>query len=93
MSSSASAGPEKLDKLLIMRGMASVRERILACGAGFQGVRVRVSVVVAPAGEVTSVTVKDSPDPWLSSCISSRTKVAHFASTRDGGAFNQRFSF
>lgn len=93
LSPSTAAGPEKLDKGLITRGVASVRERIIACGAGFQGVRVSFSVIVSPTGEVTSVTIKDSPDSWLSSCISSRMKVAHFASTRDGGAFNQRFSF
>jgi serine/threonine-protein kinase len=91
--SPASDLPEKLDRSMILRGMALVRRSILACGTGFEGIQVRLSVTVAPDGTVSNVVVKDSPDAWLSSCLSTRMKLARFVPTRSGGAFGQSFSF
>jgi hypothetical protein len=78
---------------LISQGLASVRPRILACGTAFRGVQIRVSVTVMPDGTVSNIVIKDSPDPWLTSCVTSRMKVATFAKTYAGGAFSQPFSF
>ena len=58
-----------------------------------QGIEVRLSVTVAPDGTVSNVIVKDAPDAWLRSCLSTRMKAARFAPTQSGGAFSQPFSF
>ena len=90
---SASDLPKKLDRSMIRRGVDVVRSGIVACGVGFEGVQVRLSVTVAPDGTVSNVVVKDSPDAWLSSCLSTRMRAARFTPTQSGGAFSQPFSF
>ena len=85
--------PNHLDRDQIASGVSAVRGLIRRCGAGFAGTSISVSVVVAPSGDVTSVTVNDSPDGWLSSCVSARMKGAKFAATPSGGAFRQPFTF
>jgi hypothetical protein len=85
--------PEKLDRTMISNGVYTVRQRIMACGAGFPGTQLRLSVTVTPEGTVSNVVVKDSPDPWLSGCVAARMKGAFFAKTRSGGAFSQPFVF
>ena len=78
---------------MIRRGLDTVRSSVVACGSGFNGTQVRISVTVAPDGAVSNIVIKDSPDAWLSSCLSTRMKAARFTPTQSGGAFSQPFSF
>jgi len=50
-------------------------------------------VKVAGSGAVSSVTVKESPDSALGSCVASAVQKATFAKTQNGGSFSYPFTF
>ncbi len=86
--------PEALDRLLITEGINVVKPAVIACGDKHpaQGT-VKVSVKVAPSGTPESVTLKQSPNPGLGSCVVSAIKKARFARTQAGGSFSYPFVF
>jgi len=86
--------PEDLTKSDISTGVAKVRAKVDGCGAKSSAKgTVKVSVKVAPNGSVSSVTVKESPDGALGSCVSSAMQKATFAKTQNGGSFSYPFKF
>ncbi|MCX5744781.1 MAG: zinc-ribbon domain-containing protein [Proteobacteria bacterium] len=86
--------PDALDRDMIQKGVGSVKARVMTCGdkSSSKGV-VKVSVKVGGDGRVAGVTVKESPDPALGSCVANGMKSATFAKTNNGGTFSIPFSF
>jgi predicted Zn finger-like uncharacterized protein len=78
--------PEGLDRTALTAGIATIKAQ--SCG-GQSSARgdVNVSVKVSPAGTVTDVTIKNSPDPALSACVTAAAKRGSFAKTKRGGKF------
>jgi hypothetical protein len=87
------APPDIIDREMIAKGVRTVRARVEACGTGFAGGIVKVSVTVAPDGRVSGVAVKESPDEWLGACVKQRLAVATFAPTHRGFTFAYGFTF
>ena len=52
-----------------------------------------MSVKVSPSGSVANVSVKNTPDPGLGSCVASAMQGAHFPKTQKGGSFSYPFIF
>jgi len=86
--------PEALDRSMISAGVAAIKARATACGdrSAKKGI-VKVSVKVNPDGSISSVTVKETPDPALGSCVASAMQKARFAKTQNGGSFGFPFPF
>jgi len=85
---------EDLTKSDISAGIAKVRAKVEGCAAKSSAKgTVKVSVKVAGGGNVASVTVKESPDSALGSCVASAVQKATFAKTQNGGSFSYPFSF
>ena len=83
-----------LTKADISAGVAKVSAKANACGAKSSAKgKVMVSVKVSAAGTVTAVTVKETPDPGLGSCVASAMQKATFAKTKNGGSFSYPFRF
>jgi TonB family protein len=86
--------PDALDRSMISDGVAKVKARVMSCGdkSSAKG-QVKVSVKVDPSGKVTSVTVKNTPDPGLGDCVASQMQKATFAKTQTGGSFSYPYTF
>jgi TonB family protein len=84
--------PEHLDRAAIADGLG----RIDTSGCGKQSSAhgdVSVSVRVSPAGTVTGVTVRSSPDPALDACVTAAVNRSAFAATQRGGSFGYAWRF
>jgi TonB family protein len=55
--------------------------------------KVKVKVVVAPAGTVTSASIVEAPDDTLGQCVTDAIKAAKFGATKNGGTFSYPFVF
>lgn len=86
--------PSGLDRSMIQAGVDKVKARVSACGdrSTARG-QVKVSVRVGPAGNVTSVLVKSTPDASLANCVVAEMRKATFAMTDIGGSFAYPFNF
>lgn len=86
--------PDALDRAMISEGVNKVKARVQSCGdrSSAKG-QVKVSVKVNPGGDVASVTVKNTPDASLGSCVASAMQKARFAKTQNGGSFGYPFMF
>lgn len=86
--------PSSLDRSAISEGVAKVKGRVMACGdkSSAKG-QVKVSVKVTADGNVSSVSVKDSPDAGLGSCVANAMQKASFKKTQSGGSFSYPFVF
>ncbi len=86
--------PASLTKSDITSAVARVRAEVAACAAQTSAKgTVKVTVRVAGAGTVVSVTVKAAPDPALGECVAAAMQKATFARTQTGGAFSYPFQF
>ena len=52
-----------------------------------------MSVKVGPDGKVSSVAVKNTPDPALGDCVAAQMQKATFAKTQTGGSFSYPYTF
>jgi serine/threonine-protein kinase len=86
--------PESLDRAMISDGVAKVKARVMSCGdkSTAKG-QVKVSVKVGPDGQVTAVTVKNTPDAGLGNCVASMMQKATFIKTQSGGSFSYPYTF
>ena len=85
---------DSLTKSDISAGVGKISAKASACGAKSSAKgKVTVSVKVSGGGTVTSVTVKESPDPALGSCVAAAMQKATFAKTKNGGSFSYPFRF
>jgi len=78
--------PDGLDRAAIAVGIAQIDTRGCQGQSSARG-NVTVSVKVSAAGAVTAVTVKSSPAPELSACVTTAAQKATFARTQRGGSF------
>jgi TonB family protein len=87
--------PDNLDRAAISAGISAVKPKVLACGQKSPDVKgkVKVKMVVAPAGTVTSATITDAPDDSLGQCVTDAVKTAKFSATKNGGSFSYPFVF
>lgn len=86
--------PDALTKSDISEGVGKVRSRVDGCAAKSSAKgTVKVSVKVSGGGTVSSVTVKESPDPGLASCVQAAMQKATFTKTQNGGSFSYPFIF
>ncbi len=81
-SNSAGDLQEGLERAMISKGIADVKQRIMACGDGSTA-----------TGKVTSVDLDVSPDPDLGACVVAAVKKATFPKTVNGGSFSYPFIF
>jgi predicted Zn finger-like uncharacterized protein len=86
--------PDGLDRGMISEGVGKVKARVMACGdkSSAKGI-VKVSVKVGADGNVTGVTVKQTPDAGLGDCVAGAMQKATFAKTQTGGSFAYPFTF
>jgi TonB family protein len=76
--------------------IAGVLAQIDTSGCGKQSPAhgdVKLSIKVSPAGAVTGVTVKSSPDPALDACVTAAVRKATFGATQYGGSFANVWRF
>ena len=86
--------PDGLDRDIINDGVNKVKARAQACGDKFAAKgQVKVSVKVSSDGNVAGVTVRNTPDPGLGSCVAGVMQTAKFARTQNGGSFAYPFTF
>lgn len=83
---------DNLDRDQLTAGIATIRADRCGGRTSERGL-VRVSVKVSPEGGVTAVTIKDSPDPALSTCVATEVQKARFARTSRGGSFRYVWRF
>lgn len=81
--------PFELERDAIAAGLASVSGFVDACEAQYPAAdgAVRLAIVVEAAGEVSGVTVEQTPDDGLGGCLAAAVRSARFAPTRQGGSF------
>ena len=86
--------PLKLERQDITDGMKDVSGRIAACsGRSAVSGKVTVSVEVAGNGKVQSVSITESPDDALGTCVAQAAKKASFPKTQQGGKFKYPYVF
>ncbi len=86
--------PESLQKADISAGIGGVRARVDGCAAKSSAKgTVKVSVKVDGSGAVSSVTVRETPDAGLGSCVAAAVQKATFKKTQTGGSFSYPFTF
>jgi predicted Zn finger-like uncharacterized protein len=84
--------PDHPDRAAIAGGLG----RVDTSGCGKQSSAhgdVSVSVKVSPAGAVTGVTVRSSPDPALAACVTAAVSKGAFPATQRGGSFGYAWRF
>ena len=77
------ANADTLDRAQLAAGIATIDVR----GCSGHGA-VKLSLAVAPAGTVTSVTIRSSTDDALATCVVAAARKGTFAKTQRGGAFS-----
>jgi hypothetical protein len=88
------ATPVHLDRAMVARGLAEVAPRVMSCGDRSEARgRLVVAMQVAADGHVSSVEVRDAPDPVLRDCVATTVQTATFARTRAGGSFRAPLVF
>jgi hypothetical protein len=91
----ADENPYALDKQMITTAMGKVKAAVIRCGEQHTDVKgiVKIALVVAGDGHVTSATVAEAPDPALGECVAGVVRKASFATTETGGTFTYPFKF
>ena len=85
--------PDAIDRKIIQNTIGTMKPSITACRekSEARGV-VKVTVKVASEG-TTTVTVKQTPDDVLGTCVKGVLERAKFPATRNGGSFSYPFVF
>jgi predicted Zn finger-like uncharacterized protein len=84
--------PDSLDRAAVAAGLTRIDTSACRNRSSAHG-DVAVSVRVSPAGSVTAVTVRSSPDPELSACVVAAAREGTFARTQRGGSFAYAWRF
>jgi len=86
--------PETIDRTAISNTISASKARIMACGDNIAAKgKVKVHVLVAASGQVTSVTVEATPDAQLGACVAAVMQHSLFPRTQAGGSFTYPFIF
>jgi len=92
--SAAPPPTNELDRAAISDGIAKVKAKVADCGKTSKAKgSVKVKVIVAKDGTVTSATIDVTPDEALGKCVAGVIKAAKFKATNSGGAFSYPFVF
>jgi TonB family protein len=78
--------PDSLDRPAIAAGLSRIDTSKCHDQSPVHG-DVTVSIKVSATGAVTAVTVRTSPDPALSACVTTAARKGAFAPTQRGGSF------
>jgi TonB family protein len=78
--------PDSLDRPAIAAGLSRIDMSKCHDRSPVHG-DVTVSIKVSAAGAVTAVTVRTSPDPALSACVTTAAQKGAFGPTQRGGSF------
>ncbi len=85
---------DSLDRAAVQDGVKSMRAVVIACGERFKARgQVRIALVVAPDGHVTSSTVELAPDEGLGACVAEAMRRVQFKQTVSGGHFTYPYAF
>jgi hypothetical protein len=89
----ATSLPPSLDHAMVAEAIAGVKAQVLACGASASvtGVVVKLRVQVGGDGHAGAVTIEDSPEVSVGSCVVGVIRSAGFRRTVAGGSFVYRF--
>ncbi len=92
---SASDVPEKIDRAMIVEGVGRMKPAVVRCGEIHGSVKgtVKLAVKVRADGKIDGVTVSDTPDEQLGTCVATAIKKATFGKTQNGGSFSYPFVF
>lgn len=82
--------PPSLTRDIISSAVATVKERIRACGGTWSG-KLKLKVEVAPDGSVRRADA--TPDAPPARCVEDVMRAARFAPTDNGGSFSYPFIF
>ncbi|HSN26858.1 MAG TPA: TonB family protein, partial [Kofleriaceae bacterium] len=86
--------PDSLDKTMVYAGIEKVKPKVIACGekSAAKGT-VKLAITVAPGGNITDISVADSPDAALGQCVLAAVKRASFGKSVNGASFTFPFAF
>jgi outer membrane biosynthesis protein TonB len=86
--------PDELTRAMVREAIAKVKPRVSACGdkTPAKGT-VTIAVTVTGDGGVSEVTVVETPDPQLGSCVADAMHAVRFGKSNGGGSFNYSFVF
>jgi hypothetical protein len=84
--------PDGLDRAAIAAGLTRIDTSGCRDQSPARG-NVTASIKVSAAGAVTAVTVRSSPDPALSACVTAAARKGTFAPTQRGGSFSYVWRF
>jgi outer membrane biosynthesis protein TonB len=83
-----------LDRDMIRVGVAKISAKIRGCNNGVNAKgTLKLKVVVAPAGNVTSVGIEQSPDDYVAKCVADVFASAAFEKTEQGATFTHPIVF
>lgn len=88
----ASNLPDNLDRAAIAAGLGTIRAQGCGNKSSSRG-DVAVTIKVNAEGGVSGVTIKSSPDPALSSCVSAAVQKGTFGKTKRGASFGYVWRF
>jgi hypothetical protein len=83
-----------LDRGMIRVGVAKISAKIRGCNNGVNAKgTLKLKIVVAPAGNVTSVGIEQSPDDYVAKCVADVFATATFGKTEQGATFTHPIVF
>jgi molybdenum cofactor biosynthesis protein B len=86
--------PDQLDRTAAREAIDTMKPVVIACGERFKVKgQVRIALVVAPDGHVTSSTVAASPDEGLGACVAEALRRVQFKQTSNGAHFTYPYQF
>ena len=86
--------PDSLDKTMVRAGIENVKPAVIACGEKHAAKgTVKLAITVAPEGNVTDISVADTPDAALGDCVLAAVKRASFGKSVNGASFTFPFAF
>jgi predicted Zn finger-like uncharacterized protein len=84
--------PDNLDRNAIAAGLGTIKAQGCGARSSSRG-DVSVQIKVNAEGGVSGVTIKSSPDPVLSQCVSAAVQKGSFAKTKRGSSFGYVWRF
>jgi TonB family protein len=86
--------PDSLDKSMVKAGIEKVKPKVVACGEKIAAKgMVKLAITVGPEGNISDISVSESPDPALGECVLAAVKRASFGKSVNGASFTYPFAF
>jgi molybdenum cofactor biosynthesis protein B len=85
---------DDLDRASVYKAIESMKPVVITCGERFKTKgTVRVHLVVAPDGHVSSASVESTPDSGLGTCVAEALRRVQFKRTNNGGELTYPYVF